>query len=190
MQRTHSNEHHELSAAALGELVHAFRSGDRLAFTYWYNQYERSVYRFCRHMLADDTLARDAFQESFIRFFEHRRELNTDNVKSWLFTIVRRTCLNMLRSQHRTLEEFNERYHSVNIEPTGDVFLREHIDRALQQLPLALRESIVLRDVEGYSYQEIATIVGIDLSLAKVRVYRARLHMRKLLMPIVMEQSR
>ncbi|HCN05844.1 MAG TPA: RNA polymerase subunit sigma, partial [Bacteroidetes bacterium] len=50
------------------------------------------------------------------------------------------------------------------------------------------REALVLREYEGHSYQEIAALVGIDLSLAKVRVYRARLLMRKLLAGVVLQE--
>jgi RNA polymerase sigma-70 factor (ECF subfamily) len=56
-------------------------------------------------------------------------------------------------------------------------------------LPLSLREAIILRDIEGHSYADIADIVGIDLSLAKVRVFRARLILRRILSPIVTERS-
>jgi RNA polymerase sigma-70 factor (ECF subfamily) len=50
-----------------------------------------------------------------------------------------------------------------------------------------LKEALLLREYEGYSYQEIAEILGIDLSLAKVRVHRARVQLRKILTPIVKE---
>jgi len=170
--------------------VDAFRDGDRDAFKSLYDRFEQPIYRFCRHMMNDEAAARDAFQETFIRMFENRQTLRTNNVQSWLFSIARRVCLNMIRSRRKQHESFDETFHGDALSFTGDVFLREHLEKAMTQLPVSLREALVLRDVEGHSYNEIAEIVGIDLSLAKVRVYRARLHMRRLLSPVVSERGR
>jgi len=170
----------------LALVVAAFKRGESDAFTVLYNMYKSKIYRFCKHMVSDDAIAKDAFQETFIRMFEHRADLRGENVCSWLLTIARRTCLNQLRARRLTHDTFDETYHGIPIEDAvSDVYLREHIDNALAQLPVALREALVLREYHGYSYQEIATITGIDLSLAKVRVYRARLFMRKLLVGVV-----
>ncbi|MCO6465243.1 MAG: sigma-70 family RNA polymerase sigma factor [Bradyrhizobiaceae bacterium] len=174
----------------MAALVEAFRRGDREAFRCVYDEYERAIYRFCRHFTADEMLARDAFQECFIRAYEHRSDLQTLNLKSWLFTIARRVCLNILRSRRMLHDVFDEGLHGTADYEPMDVFLREHIDKAMHRLPIQLREALLLRDVEGHSYQEIAAIVGIELSLAKVRVYRARLQMRKILGPIMIERHR
>jgi len=166
-------------------VVLAFRDGDRDAFRMLYDAYYARVYRFCLHMVVDEALAKDAFQETFIRMFEHRASLRGVNVRSWLFSIARRVCLNMIRAKRGGHESFDETYHGPRTTEERDVALRQQIDNALTQLPVALRESLVLREFEGYTYQEIADTVGIDLSLAKVRVYRARLMMRKILAPIL-----
>lgn len=166
-------------------VVLAFRDGDRDAFRMLYDAYYARVYRFCLHMVVDEALAKDAFQETFIRMFEHRASLRGVNVRSWLFSIARRACLNMIRAKRGGHESFDETYHGPRTTEERDVALRQQIDNALTQLPVALRESLVLREFEGYTYQEIADTVGIDLSLAKVRVYRARLMMRKILAPIL-----
>lgn len=137
-------------------------------------------------MLNDEAAAKDAFQDTFIRFYEHRGELRGINVRSWLFVIARRTCLNFIRSRRKTHDTFDEGAHAWQEDAEADVALREEIERALQLLPVALREALLLREYEGHSYQEIAEICCIDLSLAKVRVHRARLTMRKLLAAVVL----
>jgi len=174
----------------LATVIEAFKAGDKQAFRMLYDRYDQAIYRFCRHLVVDEALARDAFQETFIRMYEHRQDLRGTNIQSWLFTIARRVSLNLLRARRRTHEEFNETLHESVDHIDSDVLLREHIDRALALLPVALREALILRDVEGHSYLEIAEIVGIDISLAKVRVYRARLIMRKHLSTIVAERSK
>ena len=170
--------------------VDAFRDGDRQAFKALYDRFEQPIYRFCRHMMVDEAVARDAFQETFIRMYENRQSLRTNNVQSWLFSIARRVCLNLIRSRRKNHEAFDETFHGDSMSIEGDIFLKEHLEKAMGQLPVALREALILRDVEGYSYQQISEIAGIDLSLAKVRVYRARLHMRRMLTPVVQERGR
>jgi len=176
--------------ADLPAVVEAFKDGDRAAFRQLYDHFERPIYRFCRHLTGDDAMAGDAFQETFIRMYQHHRDLRTSNIQSWLFAIARRTCLNMIRMRRRQNEVFDEDLHGGAISQEGDVFLREHLEKAMSHLPITLREALILRDVEGHSYQEIAEICGIELSLAKVRVFRARQHMRRLLTPVVMERGR
>jgi RNA polymerase sigma-70 factor (ECF subfamily) len=184
MNRTSHNG--QPSEIELAMVIEAFRQGDAQAFDILYAMYKARIYRFCLHMMSDDVLAKDAFQETFIRMYEHRTELRGQNVSSWLFTIARRSCLNQMRARRLNHDAFDETYHGAPVEDEiVDVYLREHIERALAMLPVALREALVLREYDGYSYGEIASIVGIDLSLAKVRVYRARLQMRKLLADVV-----
>lgn len=168
--------------------VVAFRAGDRDAFRFLYDTYSGSVYRFCRHMLGDESSAKDAFQDTFIRFYEHRSELKGDNVRSWLFVIARRTCLNVIRSRRTLHETFDEGAHAWRQDAESDVALRDQIEIAMRALPVALREALILREYEGHSYQEIADICAVDVSLAKVRVHRARLTMRKLLSAIVLNE--
>lgn len=181
MRGTTNHNAPNIADEKLVAVVMAFRSGDRAAFRTLYDTFSTAVYRFCRHMIGDEAMAKDAFQETFIRMFEHRQELRGTNVRSWLFTISRRVCLNQLRARRASHVSFDETFHAQGDFVQSDVLLKEQIERALDQLPVALREALVLREYEGHSYLEIAAIVGIDLSLAKVRVYRARLMMRKLL---------
>ncbi|NQW30152.1 MAG: sigma-70 family RNA polymerase sigma factor [Ignavibacteria bacterium] len=136
-------------------------------------------------MLGNEENAADAFQETFIRVYEHRQTLNTNNIRSWVFTISRRVCLNHIRAQRSKHESFDELMHAAPEFQQTDVFLQQGIEKSIAQLPVALREALLLRDIEGHSYSEIASIVGIDLSLAKVRVFRARMILRKLLSPLV-----
>lgn len=187
MTRSHPQRERQIPNAELTALVSAFRMGDAAAFDALYALFNARIYRFCRRMLSDDALAKDAFQETFIRMYEHRAELRGDNVTSWLYTIARRVCLNMLRARRVDHDAFDETYHARAETIDGDIFLREEIESALARLPVTLREALVLREYEGHSYNEIALIAGIDLSLAKVRVFRARLLMRKYLTAVMLQ---
>jgi RNA polymerase sigma-70 factor (ECF subfamily) len=162
------------------------RKGSAEAFRILYDKYNKKVYRFCLRMLGDVELAEDAFQETFIKVYENRQDFRGKNFAAWLFTIARHTSLNMIRAR-KTHESFDETFHAKKPARVSDVGAKDFIQRAMSMLPVALREALILREYEECSYKEIAVILDIDLSLAKVRVHRARLQLRKLLKPLVKE---
>lgn len=176
----------DIDEQKLQEAVENLTKGSAEAFQILYTKYNQKVYRFCLRILGDDAQAKDAFQETFIRVFENKDSFRGDNFGAWLFTIARHTCLNMIRSR-RLHESLDEAYHMPMQTVQEDVALKDHIEKAIQKVPITLREALVLREYEECTYQEIADILGIDLSLAKVRVYRARVLLRKMLKPIVKE---
>ncbi len=177
---------HKVSDDQLQAAIQNLRKGSAEAFHLLYNKYSQRVYRFCLRMLAEEAAAEDAFQETFIRVYEHRKSFRGTNFAAWLFTIARHTCLNLIRAR-KDHDSFDEVFHGAPEHKPGDVGLKEQIENAIAILPLTLREALVLREYEECTYQEIAEILGIELSLAKVRVHRARLILRKLLKPIVKE---
>ncbi|MBK9246844.1 MAG: RNA polymerase sigma factor [Ignavibacteria bacterium] len=175
------------SEEELQDATQGFRNGSSSAFQMLYRYHSQSVYRFCLRMVGEQNTAQDAFQETFIKVFEHRSEFRGDHFPAWLFIIARRVCLNHLRSQKKH-DEFDEEIHGeVTYMRESDFGMKMCVEKALLMLPVQLREAAILREYEGYSYQEIASIVGIDLSLAKVRVHRARLLLKKILAPVVQE---
>ena len=135
-------------------------------------------------MLGDSENARDAFQETFIKVFENRRSFRGVNFSSWVYTIARHTCLNIIRTR-KDHESLNEDSQFRYIEETSDIGMKKQIEKAIATLPVAMKEALLLREYEECSYQEIADILQIELSLAKVRVHRARLILRKLLTPLM-----
>lgn len=178
----HNDDREEILRAA-----EQFRQGSVEAFQWLYRHFSRNVYRFCLRMVGDDAAAKDAYQETFMKVYEHRMDFRGENFPAWLFTIARRVCLNQIRSR-RNHDEFDEVFHAHEPVVETDVYMQQHIQQALDSLPPVLKEAIVLREYEGLSYQEIADVLSIDLSLAKVRVHRARLIVRKILAPIIQER--
>ena len=178
----HNENEDELRKAA-----EALRTGSAEAFHLLYTRYQQSVYRFCLRMIGEQAAAKDAFQETFMKVYEHRMDFRGENFAAWLFTISRRVCLNALR-QEKKFDTFEEEIHVRESSSQSDIGMKDCIQRALASLPVTLREALILREYEGYSYQEIAEIIGIEISLAKIRVHRARIIMRRLLAPIVQER--
>jgi RNA polymerase sigma-70 factor, ECF subfamily len=164
------------------------RNGDMEAFNALFKRYERKVYMYCMRVLLDEDIAHDAFQESFMRLYEHRHSYDGRNFMVWFFTIIRNVCLNMRRNKKVTVPFETS---SANETPATirDVALHEQVASALNQLPLDYREAIVLYEYDGYAYQEIADITGASIATVKIRIYRARKMLRTLLYPVVYDNG-
>ncbi len=164
------------------------QNGDVEAFNELFRRYERKVYVYCMRVLLDDDLARDAFQEAFMRVYEHRASYDGRSFMVWFFTIVRNVCLNMRRNRKPTVP-FETSAANETSAQVKDVVLHDQIVAALNRLPIDYREAIVLYEYDGYSYQEIADIVGVTISTVKIRIFRARKMLRKLLYPVVYDNG-
>lgn len=170
----------------LDEAVENLRKGSAEAFQILYHKYHNGVYRFCLRMLGSEAMAKDAFQETFVKIYEKRETFKSDNFAAWLFTIARHTCYNMLRAQ-REHKSFDESHHEARLQKTSDFGLKQALEEAINNLPTSLKEAFILREYEEMSYQEIADVLEIDLSLAKIRIFRARKQLRILLKPLMKE---
>lgn len=168
------------------DAVSKMREGSAEAFKILYDAYGQKVYRYCLRIIGDTDVANDCFQETFVRIYENRDMFKGTSFGAWLFKIAHNSCMNHIRSKRHT-EEIQDVFFASENSEADDFGLKKEIKKALQQLPDALREAIVLREYEELSYQEIADILGIDLSLAKVRVFRARMQLKNLLKPLMKE---
>ena len=153
-----------------------------------------SLYGYALILTRDQTAAEDLVQETYLRAVRAFGQLmaNSD-LKSWLFVIMRNAWLNQLRhsrSGPRFVELDDENVESVyqndrvNEDPHV-VYLRklerEQIRMAISDLPELYREIIVLRDLEGFSYQEIATMLSCPAGTVMSRLGRARAKLRRAL---------
>jgi RNA polymerase sigma-70 factor (ECF subfamily) len=168
------------------EAAEEFSKGSSVAFSFLYSIYNRPIYRFCMRILNDEQTAKDAFQETFVRIYEHRASFHGANFESWLYTTARNTCINYIRKSKRTVR-LNDQDYGFVPSKYQRIGIRENIEEMLNKLPLSLKEAVVLRDMQDLTYKDIAEVLGIDLSLAKVRVHRARLKLKELLEPLMRE---
>ncbi len=161
-------------------------NGSVEAFNFLYERYQNKVYCFCVRMLGNRDIAKDAYQDIFLKVYDKRNEFKGDNFSAWLFTIARNTCLNIIRSRKQYVE-LEEDYKTTDSLRQSDIEMKEFIEKSLMKLPLAYREVLILREYEDCSYQEMSEILNINVSNVKVRVLRARILMRKILTPIFKE---
>lgn len=166
------------------ELFLLAQQGDVEAFNTIFQRYEKKVYVYCMRVLYDEEAAHDAFQEAFMRLYEHRRTYDGRNFMVWFFTIVRNVCLNMRRNKKTTVP-FEASSADTTPAHVRDVVLYDEVASALARLPDDYREAIVLYEYEGYAYKEISEITGASIATVKIRIYRARKMLRSILFPVV-----
>jgi RNA polymerase sigma factor (sigma-70 family) len=146
-----------------------------------------AAYNLARWLTHNDADAEDQVQEAYLRALESIDGFRGGNARAWLLTIVRNTCYTWLR-QNRSNEltaVFDEEIHSVESAPSDPekVLLQaadnQLLRQALEELPLESREVVILREVEGASYKEIADIAGIPVGTVMSRLARARKQLQR-----------
>ena len=144
------------------------------------------AYNLARWLLHDDQDAQDAVQDAFMRAMRYAGGFRGGDRRAWLLAIVRNVCYTQL-SRSRTAATdvvFDEEQHQgtdLAIDPETAALTRvdrEALTRALEALPVEYREAIVMREMEGLSYKEIAGAAGVPIGTVMSRLARARDRLR------------
>lgn len=126
----------------------------------------RAAYNLARWLTRHDQDAEDVVQEAFLRAYKFFGNFHGGDSRAWLLAIVRNTCYTWLRQNraHELTEEFNEMLHDVARPDINPETLLLHdaqqqlLQQALEALPVAFREVVILRDLEGLSYKDIRVV--------------------------------
>jgi RNA polymerase sigma factor (sigma-70 family) len=142
--------------------------------------YADNVYRFILKNLRHEEDARDVVQTAFEKLWRTREDVDTAKSKSYLFTVAYHQMIDHIRKTKRIhlKEEFKETTRVIN-KPVNN--LKKVLEQALDTLSETQRSLVLLKDYEGYSYQEIGTITGLNESQVKVYLYRARILLKNYL---------
>lgn len=143
------------------------------------DQYSDGVYRFILKNIRDKDTAQDIVQESYVRMWERVKEISFEKAKAYLFTTAYHTMIDHIRKYQR-LTSIEDSY-SETPDDSTEMFndLKEVINEAVAKLPEIQRSVILLRDYEGYSYEEIGEITGLNESQVKVYIFRARTFLKQ-----------
>jgi RNA polymerase sigma factor (sigma-70 family) len=139
--------------------------------------YSDGVFRFILKNLRDEDMARDIVQDAYEKLWMKRETVDGNKVKSYLFSTAYHTMIDMIRKEKRKAEFVKESMpEALHEEQYSD--LNEILHEAIKKLPESQRAVIMLRDYEGYSYEEIAEITGLNESQVKVYIYRGRMFLK------------
>lgn len=177
------------------DLIKAACEGDLAAFNRLVLSYQGLAYNLAYRILGNGESAADATQEAFIKAYRNLGQYRGGSFKAWLLRIVTNVCYDQLRSLQRkptnSLDDMAvDSEHAGQLvdhaEQPGDYALRQELGRVLQQaidhLPAEQRMVMILSDVEGLSYEEIAQVMGTSLGTVKSRLSRARAKIRDFLL--------
>jgi RNA polymerase sigma factor (sigma-70 family) len=137
------------------------------------DNYSDGVYRFILKTVKDTDRAKDIVQESFTRMWEKVEDISYAKAKSYLFTAAYHTMIDDFRREKR-LAAFEEAPVMEMTTENDYNDLKEVLDEAVQKLPPIQRSVLLLRDYEGYSYEEIGRMTDLNESQVKVYIFRAR----------------
>lgn len=182
------------------DLVLRHLSGDPRAFTELVGRYEDRLLRFTTRVIGDRARAEDLVQETFLRVSRHLHRFDTSrNFATWVYTIVSNLTKNEIRSRQRSPLVFFESARVADDDDRGPMQFADHrcrpdsmlanrdlaelVEQTLARLPALYRDVLVLREIEGRSYDEMCEILGCRLGAVKSRLHRARLSFVALIAP-------
>lgn len=139
--------------------------------------YADRVFRYILKTIRDSERANDLVQDSFEKLWRNCADISFSKAKSYLFSIAHNTMVDMIRKENRQIvTDTSEMPEAAHSKQYSDV--KEILNEALKKLPEVQRSVILLRDYEGYSYEEIGEICKLNESQVKVYIYRARLFLK------------
>ena len=141
--------------------------------------YSDNLYRFILKNVRDEDKAKDIVQDTYEKLWMKISDVPSTNAKSYMFTSAYRTMIDMFRrdKKQNRLNELSEFKESVSY--TNQYFdLKSILNEAVNKLPPVQRMVIMMRDYEGYSYEEIGEITNLSESQVKVYIFRARIFLK------------
>ncbi len=178
-------------------MIAAAQRGDVPAFNQLVRSYQDVVYHTAFRLMGDGDAASDATQDAFVSAFKNLRSFRGGSFKAWLLRIVTNSCYDQLRLKQRKptasldallLDPDNP---APGLGEARDESPEAHAERAeldsiiqkgLDSMPEEQRVTLVLADIDGFAYEEIAQITGANLGTVKSRLSRARAHLREFLL--------
>lgn len=174
------------------ELLNNVIAGDLEYFDEIVDRYKNRLINFVYRFVKDYDVAEDIVQETFLRVFRKRRDYKAiANFSTWIFTIAGNLAKSELRRRKRwrflSIDNTDDENRSFELpgnemDPDRHTAIKmfdETIQKSIDELPEKYKEALILRDIEGLSYQEIAEISNVPIGTVKSRVNRARMRLQK-----------
>jgi RNA polymerase sigma-70 factor (ECF subfamily) len=193
-------------------VIEQLKAGSEEAFAWLISRYQQPIYSLIYRILPNPGDAADITQEVFVKIFRGVSRFHGEaSLRTWIYRIAVHEALNQRRwwSRHRqqevTIESESTGYEEEPqwglgeslVDPHGTPFdaaaqteVAERVEAALREVPEPFRTVVVLRDIEGFGYEEIAEILKANLGTVKSRLMRGRAHLKTLLAPYMQAASR
>ena len=178
------------TAPSTDVLIERCLAGDQIAWNQIVQQHWRKVFNLAYKFVGRHDEAEDLAQDIFLKIFRALATFDRRaNFQTWLISISRNLCIDHYRSVRKERETMARDVDATQLAPVSrergpyaeleQVDLKQLIRRALAELPAALRQAVVLRDLQEFSYQEIADQLGLPEGTVKSRINRGRLELAR-----------
>lgn len=154
-------------------------------FSEMLSPYKDKMFRYAYNIVGSRFAAEDVVQEAMIKIWKRREQfVEIENKEAWCVTVTRNLAIDKLRAEKKKrANDITEYHHISDAAPAPDKQLEQKdavakVRELIDNLSPQQKEIITLRDIEGYTYQEIADIVGISIDQVKVNLHRARKSLR------------
>jgi len=147
------------------------------------DEFSDGLFRFALKNTSNYEGSKDIVQEAFTKLWEKRENVNSEKVKSYLFTTVYHMIIDFTTKAKRKVELKEVKFQSTSHDSSYKG-LSKILDEALSKLPEIQKSVILLRDYEGYSYDQIGEITGLTESQVKVYIYRARVTLKEFIVKL------
>ena len=142
------------------------------------DEHSDNVYRFILKNIKDEDEAKDVVQDSFEKLWLKLSEITSAKAKSYLFTTAYHTMIDRLRKKKRSVQ-FEDSHEDMHYHTRQYSDLKNVLNKAINKLPEVQKAVVLLRDYEGYSYEEIGDITNLTEAQVKVYIYRARVFLKQ-----------
>ena len=172
-------------------VIKRFMDGDQSAFQILVKRHKEKVRNIVYLTMSNSNLVDDISQEVFITVYRKLKNFRFESqFTTWLYRITVNKCKDHLRKKNvrrifTPLQEGEEVSHSVNLSEENDV--SKIVIEAVSKLPAKLRIPLMLKDIEGFSYQEISESLECEMGTVKSRIFRARERLKTILQPLEKE---
>lgn len=161
------------------------RNLDRKEYNSVVQNHSDHLYNFALKFLRNESDAQDIVQDVFEKLWLNRKKVDVSKAKSWMFTTAYHAMINLLNKAKRSISMEQEPI-TQSVRPEASIFeSNQVVQRAVGILPPIQRSIILLRDLEGYSYEEIGEVLNISNAQVKVYLFRARKKIKKQLKGLV-----
>ncbi|HZJ83767.1 MAG TPA: sigma-70 family RNA polymerase sigma factor [Clostridia bacterium] len=160
------------------QLIDRFKEGDFTAFEELIYLFDKKIYNYCYRMTNNPNDAEDLAQEVFIKVYRSLKSFREDSkFSTWIYRIAYNTCIDEYRRKKIKVLSLNKNIPSPEPLPEDRVIYREEkdlIEKCIAEMKPNYKSAIILRDIQGYSYEEIAGISNIPIGTVKSNISRAR----------------
>lgn len=160
------------------ELVLKAQAGDLQAFESLIKPYHSKIYGFAYHLAGNPTDAEDLFQEAFLRVYQNIKHFRMESsFSTWLYAVSKSTFINELKKRHRisqNKEFIDNLLYKEGTEETGKTDLQITVNKILDEMPINLKMPVILYDLQGYGYEEMAEMLGTTIPAVRCRLSKGR----------------